>query len=338
MPVLVNGMEKQGSRQIYMTRHSGVDKQLLKDELAQRARAGAITERDETLLEYLRELHVLSLDQARRLLWPESGPATAYNRLNKLTGPKYQLLGHARMPVKEARGWGLAGQKAYTLGPGGWIWLKEEVNTKIVARTLKREQVLHDLLVAEVCVRFIETANKRGPDWTVTWVGEEAASLYPQREDDRVLRELDPDRHAIVAPDGLVVVARQQNEAVAKLPMFIELDKGREAHGRPSSDWGRKVNGYNKFCKGDWRRHPQLADLPEFPVVAVITHGHQRLLNLAQAIMKHRKESVAYYLALWDDLVEYGDFLSAPAWLMITPEGQVVGAERDERQPLLPES
>ena len=36
------------------------------------------------------------------------------------------------------------------------MWLREDVNSDIIARSLKREQVLHDLLVAEVCVRIIE--------------------------------------------------------------------------------------------------------------------------------------------------------------------------------------
>jgi hypothetical protein len=84
--------------------------------------------------------------------------------------------------------------------------------------------------------------------------------------------------------------------------------------------------------------HPHLSDLPSFPWVAVITHGAQRLLNLAQAIQKHRQEPVIYYLALWEDLMVDGDMLAAPAWLILTQEGKVIGLKREQRQPLLPDS
>lgn len=140
----------------------------------------------------------------------------------------------------------------------------------------------------------------------------------------------------MISPDGLAVVYRQRGDQVAVLPFFIELDKGREAHGRPSSDWGRKVHGYDRFAGGDWKTHPQLNSLPEFPMVAVVTHGAQRLLNLAQAIVKHRQSTVTYCLALWTDLVENDmDILSAPAWLTLTADGQVFGREREQRESLL---
>ena len=39
-----------------------------------------------------------------------------------------------------------------------------------------QEQVLHDLLNAEIYVRLVEAARERGETWSVTWAGEEAAS------------------------------------------------------------------------------------------------------------------------------------------------------------------
>ena len=139
--------------------------------------------------------------------------------------------------------------------------------------------------------------------------------------------------------DGLVVVKRVEPEQVKALPFFVEVDKGREAHGRPSSDWGRKVHGYNRFFTSNWKMHPQLTDLPDkFPRVLVVTHGKNRLLNLGRAITKHRKEPVVYYLATWDDVMTGADFLTAPAWLVITEEGKIIGKDPAQRRPLLPAS
>jgi hypothetical protein len=97
------------------------------------------------------------------------------------------------------------------------------------------------------------------------------------------------------------------------------------------------VSGYNRFFAGNWQMHPQLSDLPDkFPRVLVITHGQNRLLNLGRAIIKHRKEPVVYYLALWDEVMRDADFLTAPAWLVITEAGQIIGKDPAQRRPLLP--
>jgi len=47
---------------------------------------------------------------------------------------------------------------------------------------------------------------------------------------------------------------------------------------------------------------------------------------------------VIYTLALWEDLMVEGDMLAAPAWLILTQEGKVIGLKREQRQPLLPDS
>jgi hypothetical protein len=311
-------------QKIYATRPAGVNRQQVKETLADLARRGRITNRDERLFECLRELNVLSLNQIWRLFWPQAKEITAYNRLYFLM--KQQLLSGARVPTAEMREWGLPVRKVYALGLGGWLWLKEEVSRTISTRHLRREQVLHDLLVAELYVRLAEAVQQRGSAWSITWAGELAAGFYGQGDT------------PIIAPDGLAIIRQQRGQKLAALPAFIEFDKGREAHGRPSSDWGRKVHGYNRFQAGNWKMHPQLHDSPSFPWVAVITHGPQRLLNLAQAIKKHRQAPIIYYLALWQDLRDSADILTAPAWLIVTPEGQVAGRERDQRYPLLPQT
>jgi hypothetical protein len=309
---------------IYVTRSDGdLDRKTLIAKLTDLARRGRITARDEQLMEYLRELNVLSLDQVQRLLFTGAGLRTTYNRLWFLSSQ--YLLGSARASRADMELWGLEAGKVYTLGPGGRLWLREEVNSQPV-RHLRRDQVLHDLLAAELCVRLVENVRRRGQEWSLIWAGEQAASMYPEGEET-----------PLVAPDGLAVVRQQKSGATpAYLPFFVEMDAGREAHGRPSSDWGRKIHGYDRFISSDWRYHPELTTLPAFPVVAIVTHGEQRMLNLANAINKHRREEVVYYLALWQHLMDSDDVLTAPAWVVVTPDGQIIGQERAQRRPLLP--
>jgi DNA-binding PadR family transcriptional regulator len=311
------------AKRIFTTSAEGVDRQKLKAALDELNRHGRLTDRDERLMEYLRELNVLSLDQVHRLLWPGAKPVTAYQRLRFLLSQ--QLLNAARVPRAGMTGWGLPVGKVYALGPGGRMWLKEEVGNGHGTRHLRRDQVLHDLLVAELCVRLTEATRKRGESWSLVWAGEHAATFY--------LGELDA---SVLAPDGLGIVRQQRGSKTATLPFFVEMDASRESHGRPSSDWGRKVIGYDRFHTGEWRQHPELLGLTTFPLVAVVTHGEQRLHNLAAAITEHRRQPVPYYLALWEDWLAGEDLLTAPAWLIVTAEGKLVGQERGQRQPLLP--
>ena len=290
----------------------------LREQLKQLMQRGRLTSRDERLLEYLAELSVLSLEQVGRLLWPaEATTKTVYERLRKLAN--HRLLSCPRTPRAEMRDWGLQLGKVYALGPLGQLWLTDEVDGGYKPRHFKRNQVLHDLLVSELAVRMSETATRRGPGWAFSWAGESAASFYPN--------EYDP---PLIAPDGLGVLRRQQ----AVLPFFVEVDAGRQGHGRYSSDWGRKLVGYDRFVSSRWRAHPELGHLPAFPVVLVVTHGAERLLNLARAIIDKRKQPVIYYLALWDDLLDAGDLFAAPIWTVVTAEG-IVGEQPEERQPLI---
>ncbi len=306
-----------------------LDRKALAEHLAHIVETGSLTERDEELLEHLRETYVLSLDQAQRLLWMGKSPVTAYNRLQGLQ--RNDLLAAARIPRTGMKECGLPACKVYTLGEVGRMWLKHDVDGR-QANYLKRDQVLHDLLAAEIMVRLEEAVRRRGREWSMAWSGEQAAAFVERLGDNPVAR-----------PDGLAVLRQQRGDKVAVLPLFVEVDAGREPHGRPSSDWGRKVIGYDRFYAGSWQSHPRLNNLPIFPMVAVVTHGEQRLLNLAKAIAEHRKQPVTYYLAHWPDLCPTGvpandDILSAPAWMIVPPEGEVVGTERAARRPLVAES
>ena len=306
-----------------------LDKKAVADVLAQLIERGSLTERDEQLLEYLRETYVLSLDQVQRLLWPLASPVTAYNRLQYLQ--RHHLLAAARIPREGMEERRLPVGKVYALGEAGRLWLRQGVDGRHPGY-LKRDQVLHDLMIAEILVRLKEAVRRRGKEWSLAWAGEQAAAFVEPGHDNPTAR-----------PDGLAVLQQRRGDKVAVLPLFVEMDVGREPHGRPSSDWGRKVIGYDRFYGGDWRSHPRLNNLPIFPMVVVITHGEQRLLNLAKAIAEHRKQPVTYYLAHWPDLRPTGapandDILSAPAWMIVPPIGEPIGAERTARQPLVAEA
>jgi hypothetical protein len=224
---------------------------------------------------------------------------------------------------------GLPVRKVYALGPAGKLWLKEEVNNLSVPRYLKRDQVLHDLLVAEFFLRLTEAALRRGEAWSITWAGERSASYYE--------RPGVPGPPTI-APDGFGVVRQQRGNQVATLPFFLEMDVSRDAHGKLSSDWGRKIVGYDRFMAGKWKEHPELGGLDSFPLVAVITHGRRRLLNLAGAIGKHRQQPVIYYLTLWEDVVANDDPLLATIWVVVSAEDGLIGEDPQDRQSLLPVS
>ena len=210
-----------------------LDRKVLAGQLAQFLERGSLTERDEALLEYLRETYVLSLDQIQRLLWMGKSSVTTYNRLQSLQ--RNDLLGAARIPRDGMAEWRLPVCKVYTLGEAGRMWLKQDVDGR-QANYMKRDQVLHDLLAAEIMVRLEEAIRRRGKEWSMAWTGEQAAAFVERSGDNPIAR-----------PDGLAVLRQQRGDKVAVLPLFIEMDAGREPHGRPSSDWGRKIIGYDRF-------------------------------------------------------------------------------------------
>jgi hypothetical protein len=301
-----------------------IDLPKVQHRLAELVEQGRITDRDEQLLEYLAELKVLSLEQVRRLLWPQAKEATAYNRLYFLS--RQQLLRRLRLPPNNMKAWGLPARVLYTLGLGGRLWLGQAVDAGPAGRHLPRAQALTSLLSAEIYVRLVEAVRARGEAWGVTWAGTEAASYYASDEDECPL----------VAPDSLVLVHRQQGDEAAVLPFFVELDQARQPDSRLSSNWGWKARSYDRLAGSDWQAHPMLGSLASFPPVAVITHCAERLLDLAETIDQHRRAAVTYYLAVWSDLIDSReDILAAPAWLAIAAEDQDSDRKQARREPLL---
>ena len=126
MPVTTELTEEQTVQRIVATRpNQKVSRKEVKEILADLSRRGRITNRDEKLLELLREFNVLSLNQIHRLLWPVAQEMTAYRRLHFLE--KHHLLGLARSPPAEMRQWGLPAAKVYTLDTGRRRWPRLEV-------------------------------------------------------------------------------------------------------------------------------------------------------------------------------------------------------------------
>jgi len=289
---------------------------------------GILTARDERLLEYLRELYVLSVHQTWRLLWGNSKKSkTAYNRMHQLA--KFHLLQAVRSPFNEMRTWGLAPSRVYSLGQVGRWWLKHEVAEGFRFRYFKRNQVLHDLLVSELCLKMTEAVTgwqRRG--WGLSWAGERSASHYGPN----------PNEAPLIAPDGLARLTHGGLDTpLSSFAFFIELDASRQGHGRYRSEWGRKVVGYDQVYSSQWANHPELSDLNAvFPPVLVITHGAHRIRNLAESIAQKRKQAVIYYLSLWEDLCQQPDPFTSPCWIVIPPDSKSpLGLEPKDRQVLL---
>ena len=287
-----------------------------------------LTRRDRQMMWWLRELRVLSIDQIRRLMWSGSTRKTVYNRLLDLS--KHYVVGPSYTPRQDMQASGLHPSRVYGLGQVGRLLVKDFDTTgdNFVARYLKLDQTVHDLMVSELFTRMTEQTFQRGEGWRFSVFGERAASYYPPRSE-----------APLVAPDGLGVLVRIVEGEVITLPFFVEMDASREAHGAVSSDWGRKIVGYDRFYESKWRtEHPVLRRLnpKNFPVVLVITHGKRRMTNLAQAIIKKRQQGVVYYLARWkEDILPAADIFSAPVWMFINSKGELVGVDPDERKPLI---
>jgi hypothetical protein len=198
--ITVTGAAWDLRRKIHLTRRpQQVETKELHRILDELCRTGGLTDRDEALLENLRELHVISLDQARRLWWPGAKSTTAYRRLSRLVGR--HLLAGARIPPAGMQSWGLAVGKVYARGPGGRLWLREEVDGRS-ARHLKRNQVLHDLLTGELYVRLTEAVRRRGENWSLAWAGERDASCFERGADVPLVA---PDAQLGVVPPPAII-------------------------------------------------------------------------------------------------------------------------------------
>jgi hypothetical protein len=302
-------------------------KQLSKEEivtkLTELMTGGKLTTRDEAILAYLQEVVVMSVDQVRRLVW---GPAikdkTVYERLRHLT--KNYLLSRPRTPSREMMLWGLKRCPTYALGPIGQAWLKGEVDTDQIMKFYRPNQVLHDLLVSELFVRMSEHTRHLGDGWTFGWAGEQNAAFRP-----------DMNKPATVIPDGLGIISQHLRSEMATLPFFVEMDAGRQAHGQYHHDWGRKIVGYDRFAESSWQLHRELSGMAHFPQVMVVTHGQERVVNLAKAIAAKRKKDVFYVLGEWQDVLIADNLFTAPMWIEVMPDGKIAGMARDQRRPLI---
>ncbi len=284
--------------------------------------ANAITPRDQSILINLRNVKVMTLNQIRRMRWPAScDEQTARKRLSILKN-RYGLIDSLHVPKVKLEANNLAYSKAYILSDRGRGWLQEA--GLLAGQRFKPAQVLHDLLVAELRVRLTEAARQQKGIWRVGWYNEEAIIFFKRQTDDK----------ATLIPDGLGVIRVQQEQNHFFTAFFVEVDASREAHGRPSSRIGRKIIGYDAYFQRR-QQHEILGELPHFPLVLFVTHGEQRLQNLAETILKRRRQPVGYALALFDDTLVGQHFLKTPAWLVIPPDENVIlGREQDQRQSL----
>ncbi len=257
-----------------------------------------MSERDRALLTWLAAVKIASENQLIRHFWSQTIPSAARRRLRQLT-EKYRLVRPVRLQAEAVAARGLEPGPVYELTPLGRDWLKKTTGGEPGYES-KPRQYLHDLLVAEISVRLAETAHKRGRDWTSSWFGE---------------ADIRPFAPKGLLPDGMGLLRR--SDGSTEFAFFVELDASRESHGRPSSQIGRKVGDYDRYAE-TWVRRPGPAPLAHFPVVLFITHGAERLANLAVDIRKHRRrQPVAYGLALLDDLLALPELLNSPVWQLL---------------------
>ncbi len=144
-----------------------VDETALADELADLFQRRRITGRDEDLLEHLLAVGLLSLDQIRRLLWPEAQTKTAADRLSKLFG--WRLLRRARSPWPRYPPAGLSPGPIYGLGAGGWQWLSEQEPDNYPTQLFTAGWVWRQWLTAEIYTRLQPSQTEL--TWRGRWRG-----------------------------------------------------------------------------------------------------------------------------------------------------------------------
>jgi len=266
--------------------------------------------RDIAVLTDLRNLTILSLDQIRRLHWPEASREICRKRLSRLMNHGERWLRNFTVPKPEMEAVGLQPGQVYYLSETGRAWFRGQERPP--GKLPRQRQALHDLLISEWFVRLSELARARQANlgWRADW----QVRFYRSPNAER----------ATLVPDGLAILTGLTPQPLA---MFLELDFSREAHGRPSSRIGRKIRGYDAYLK-QWFKHAGLDGLDYFPAVIFLTHGRQRLENLAAAVLKHRRENVAYGLALTGQVYQVADPLAAPVWRLIPAHRHTVSEPR----------
>lgn len=165
MPVLISPQTNHNRPIIISRPEEKLDPDALGDQLADLARRRRITTRDEMLLEHLLAVGVLTLDQIRRLLWPEAAPKTAADRLSKLW--QWHLIRRARPPWSEFPTPNLNPGPIFGLGQGGWWWLAEPEPENYAYRLIEAEWVWQQLPVTEIYTRLAATGASF--DWQPRW-------------------------------------------------------------------------------------------------------------------------------------------------------------------------
>jgi hypothetical protein len=152
--------------------------------------------------------------------------------------------------------WKLPVRKVYTLGAGGWGWILGQVSKSSSVSHLRRDQVIHDLLVAEIYVRVWEAIRRRSTEdeeWDVAWAGEKAASCYG------------PNNSLILSPDGLAIVKQQRDDIEAPSSFFIELDKAGKRMAAPVAIGDTKWAATTSSSLTTGKRTPNLPSAPPSP-------------------------------------------------------------------------
>lgn len=168
MSVLISSQTNHNRPIIISRPEEKLDPDALGDQLAELARRRRITTRDEMLLEHLLAVGVLTLDQIRRLLWPEAAPKTAADRLSKLW--QWHLLRRARQPWPERTTLpGIAAAPVFALGQGGWWWLAETEPDDYAYHLIDAGWVWRQLIEAEFYTRL--AASGAAFDWQPRWRG-----------------------------------------------------------------------------------------------------------------------------------------------------------------------
>lgn len=269
--------------------------------LAELARQGQITEREEALFEQLAELEVLSLDHIHRLLWAEAEQVTAYQRLAWLV--RHGCLQLVPLPPAEMAVLELAPGLVYRLGPGGRLWLKPGA-TLGRFRPLPQVEVLERLRAAELYVRLVEAIRQRGSAWRLRWTGQ--AGLGGKRS----LKGI-----PLLSPLGLGVLWPEAQPAGAGHAFFLYWG---QVEVRPNYVWTELVRRYDRWTQGHWSKQPYLHQVQIFPAVCLVLPTVPQRDYLAAFINRLRTQPVRYYLAAWPELVFWHDILDQPVWRDLT--------------------
>ncbi|GAB4432940.1 MAG: hypothetical protein Kow0031_14410 [Anaerolineae bacterium] len=264
-------------------------------ELARQAASGQITERDDALLEYLSGLEALTLDQARRLLWPETSPVVVYQRLGRLA--RHHLLQRVEAPPELQR-WGLTAGPVYEMGPGGQLWRQPRATLNWGQR-LTLAQRGRRLLAAEVVTRLLAAVRWRADLLQLSWIS--PAELRASTP--RGVRKIPP-------ADGLTRFAGGSFTPPAILWHLGALSVNVAATPR----WAEIIKEYDYLPREKWQQHRAFAGLATFPLVAIIAPDVPQRAALLELFQAKQRGRFITCLATWPDILAASNLLTAPIW------------------------